>query len=774
MTESGSTLGTLAYMSPEQLRGEELDERSDLFSFGLVLYEMATGRRAFSGATAAVIGAAILHDEPVPPRAVRSDVPEPLERAILKAIEKDRTLRYQHASELRADLLRLKRDTESSRHSVVSGAVAPPARTPRSKTVAAGVVLLAVAALLGGAYSYFHRSASLTDKDTIVLADFKNTTGDDVFDDTLRRGLAVQLEQSPYLSLISDDGIKKTLGLMGRPADTRLTPEIAREVCERTGSAAVLDGSIAPLGTKYVLGLHASNCRSGDALDDEQVQAASKEDVLTSLSDIAKTFRGRVGESLATVDKHSTPLAEATTPSIEALKAFSAAFKISIAQGTAPALPLFKRATELDPQFAFAHAHLGLSYSAMGEAARAAESTARAYELRNRASDPERFFIATMYDRQVTGNLERELETLTLWAETYPRDAVAHGLIAGFASNGTGKYELCLSEASKAAALDPGIIYSYISLAGCNLNLDRIDDAERAWHLAVDRSPANRDVQMLGYHLAFLKGDRERMDRQAEATRKIPGLDDVITHAEALVLARSGRVEAATKMLQRAADIAERAGHHEAAATYVVSGAAWDAFFDMPNAARESAASALRLSKGRDPEYVAGVAFALAGDVGQAQPIAADLEKRYPEDTCVQSNYLPTLRALFSLHAGQPLQALEQLEPARAYESADPAINFLANFGSMYPVYVRGEAYLAAGKNVEAAGEFQKILDHRGLVLADPMGARARLELARAWAAAGDSAKAKAAYEDFLALWKDADAGLAILKQAHTEDAALR
>ena len=775
LTNPGSTVGTVAYMSPEQLRGDAIDARSDLFSFGLVLYEMGTGRPAFGGATGAVIAAAILHQAPSPPRTLRADLPAPLEQVILKAIEKDRGLRYQHAADIRADLQRLKRDSDSASSAVqVPSGPSGPSRVQTRRRLpivaAAAVLLLAVAV---GGYLFFRRPPTLTDKDTIVLADFKNTTGDEVFDETLRRGLAVQLEQSPFLSLISDQRIRRTLGLMGRPLDTRLTPDIAREICERTGSAAVLAGSIAALGTQYVLGLHASNCRTGDVLAEQQAQAARKEDVLNALSQIAKTFRTRVGESLATVEKHSMPLEEATTASLEALKAFSAGWRVTGTEGTIPGLPLYKRATEIDPQFAIAFANLGLAYSSLSEAARSAESTTRAYELRHRASDRERFYITTMYDRQVTGNLERELQTLTLWAQTYPRDPIAHGLLAGFVTAGTGRYELCLAEAPKAMALDPDLIYPYLSLITCNLFLERLDQAERAWQRAATLNSTGREVPALGYHLAFLRGDRAEMDRQAAVLQTRPGGDETIAHMEALVLARAGRLQSAAAMSGRAADLAERAGRREGAATYVAAAAVWNAFFSDLPAARQRAAVALQLSKGRDAEYAAGVALALAGDVTQAQSIAADLEKRYPEDTSVQTSYLPTLRALFSVQAGQPSRAIEQLQAARTYEFANPAINFLGYFGGLYPVYVRGGAYLAAKKGAEAAAEFQKILDHRGLVLADPMAARARVELGRAWTMAGDRAKARAAYEDFLALWKDADPGVPLLAQAKAEYAKL-
>ncbi|HEX7796729.1 MAG TPA: protein kinase [Vicinamibacterales bacterium] len=773
VTEAGSTVGTMAYMSPEQLRGEPLDARTDLFSFGLVLYEMATGRPPFARPTSAVVAAAILHEQPSPPRQLRPELPERLNDIILKAIEKDCALRYQHASEIRSDLQRLKRDSDPARMPIaVTSNVRSTVAWRRKAIVVGAAVILALAG--GVSYVSLHRTPTLTDKDTIVLADFTNHTGDPVFDDTLRQGLAVQLEQSPFLSLVSDQKIQAALRLMGQAADARLTPEIAQGVCARTASAAVLEGSIASLGSQYVIGLRAKSCATGETLDDQQMEAARKEDVLSVLSEMASQFRRRVGESLATVQKHSIPLEEATTSSLDALKAFSAAWKVNSTAGTVASLPLFKRAAEIDPQFAMAFANMGLAYSTVGEGALSAQSTTRAYELRSRASDPERFFITTMYDRQVTGNLERELQTLTLWAQTYPRDTRVHGLISGFATHGTGKYELCLEEAPKAIALDPDTVFPYGNLVTCNLFLERIDDAERAWQRAAARYTTVRDVFVFGYYLAFLKGDRQGMDRQVAVAHTAPGGEEQMTHLEALTFARAGQLELAADSSRRAVDVAERAGHHEIAATYEAAAAAWNAFFGNMAAARQRAAAALRLSTGRDAQYSAALALALAGDLSQSQSLAADLGKRYPEDTSVQFSYLPTLRALVALNDGRPSEAIEQLQKARSYEFADPALSFVYFFGSLYPVYMRGEAYLAAHNGAAAVTEFQKILDHRGLVLSDPMGARARLELARAWVTAGDTAKARAAYADFLGLWKDADPDTPILQQAKAEDARLR
>jgi tetratricopeptide (TPR) repeat protein len=771
LTGPGTTIGTMAYMSPEQLRGDHLDVRTDLFSFGLVLYEMATGRRAFTGATGAVVGAAILHQAPSAPRTIQPDLPERLEQAILKSLEKDRDLRYQHASEIRTDLQRLKRDADSTGGTARAGQAASrvePSRRNLMLPAAAVIVALAVAG-----YIFLPRRTALTDRDTLVLADFTNTTGDAVFDETLRLGMAVQLGQSPFLSLVSDERIRKTLSLMGQPADARLTPELARQVCERTSSEAVLEGSIASLGSQFVVGLRAKNCRTGDVLDEEQVQAARKEDVLSVLSQIATTFRTRVGESLATVEKHATPLAEATTPSLDALKAYSAGVRANLSAGALAALPQVKRAVELDPQFAVAYATMGIMYSTTGESVLSAESTSKAYQLRDRASDRERFFISALYDRQVTGNLDKARGTLELWAQTYPRDVDAATLLSGFSTQGTGRYEQSIATAKKAIAIDPDVIFGHLNLAYSYLYLDRLVEADEAIRRASGRNLESPESVLLRYYVSFLQGDKAGMDREVALASGKPGVEDWVAHSEALVLARSGQLALARATSLRAIDGAARAGERERAAMFKSGVSVWEGFFGNAAAAREDALDALALSKGRDAAFAAAFGLALAGERTQAQTLADDLDKRFAEDTSVRFSYLPALRGLISLGSGDPAHALELLQVAVPYELGMPGIAFNGFFGALYPAYVRGEAYLALGRGADAAGEFQKMLGHRGLVLGDPSGAMARLQLGRAFAMAGDTTRAKASYEALFLLWKNADAAMPMLEQAKAEYAKL-
>jgi DNA-binding winged helix-turn-helix (wHTH) protein/tetratricopeptide (TPR) repeat protein len=627
------------------------------------------------------------------------------------------------------------------------------------------ILLLAVSAFT--LRSFLHRKTVLSEKDTVVLAAFANSTGDPIFDGTLRQGMAVQLEQSPFLSLISDQRIQHTLRLMGRSPDARLTPELAREICERTGSGAVLEGSIASLGNQYVLGLRATNCRTGDILDDEQVQASKKEDVLNALTHIASKFRTHVGESISTIEKHDTPLAEATTPSLEALKAYSAGWKVHYSSGATAALPFFRLATEIDPKFAMAHAELGRIYADLDESDLSAESILRAWQLRDRTSDREKLFITALSEILLTGNIENAQQTCEAWARTYPRDAQPHLMLSGHVNKAPGRYEHAAAEARKSIDLDPDLAIGYYNLAVNHLYLNRLGEAQNTLRRAAGRGLEIDEFVMLEYDLAFLRGDQEGMEREAARARARSGAENWISDREASTLAHSGHLQRARILSHRAVDQAEHAAQRERAGLWEATAAVREAFFGNAAEARTRATAALELSKGREVEYGAAFALARAQDSSRSQTLAADLETRFAEDTSVRSSYLPALRARLALNHGDASKAVAILQAAVPQELGSPF------FGALYPVYVRGEAYLVAHQGTQAAAEFQKILDHRGIVVSDPIGALAHLQLGRALALSGDTIKAKTAYQDFLTLWKDADPNIPILKQAKTEYARL-
>ena len=625
-----------------------------------------------------------------------------------------------------------------------------------------------------GGWLFFSRKAhALTDKDTVVLADFTNTTGDTVFDGTLRQGLSVQLEQSPFLSIISDQQIQQTLQMMDQKPDAKLTPEIARELCQRTGSTAVLDGSIAQIGTQYLLTLKAVNCVSGETLASTEAQAGDKNHVLDALGKTASEMRNNLGESLSTVQKFDTPLEQATTPSLDALKAFSSGRKVLSTTGSAAAIPFFSHAIELDPNFALAYAMLGRMYGDIGESGMAADYTRKAYELRDRTSEPEKYAISASFYMVVTGNMEKAEQACELWIQAYPRAETPHDFLSGIIYPVSGQYEKAVVEATKAIHLNPDFPISYDVLTYSYIALNRLDEAKTTYEQALERKLDHPFIHLALYPIAFLQNDAAGMAQQVARSAGQPGIEDELLALEADTAAYSGRLRGAGEYSRRAMDSAARAQEKEAAAMYSVLSGLREALFGNAEEARRRATVAIVGSAGRDVQYGAALALAFAGDSGRAQTLADDLGKRLPEDTIVQFNYLLTLRAKLAVSRGNASEALESLRAAAPYDLGATTYSSYS-WNSMYPVYVRGEAYLAAHQGSEAAAEFQKILDHRGIVLNEPIGALAHLQIGRAYVMQGDTAKAKAAYQDFLTLWKDADPDVPILKQAKMEYAKLQ
>jgi serine/threonine protein kinase/Tfp pilus assembly protein PilF len=806
LTQLGQMIGTPEYASPEQaeVMTGDVDERSDVYSLGVILYELLIGAVPFDPTRLRQEGLAemlrVVREEEAPPLsrklsamgAATADIasrrqtdPASLRRLVsgdlnwiaMKALEKAREHRYASVAELTTDIERY------VEHRPVLAS--PPSGLYRARKfvrrhrsavlgTAAGFVFIALTGLT--VWSLMHRNTStgpkLTDKDTIVLADFDNKTGDPVFDDTLRQGLSVELRQSPFFSLISDQQIQATLALMGQPKDTRLTPETARQICERTGSTAMLAGSVAALGSRYVVGLRAEICNSGSILDQEQVVSKNREDVLNSLSQIVREFRTRVGESLATVEKHSTPLAEATTPSLEALKAYSTGMKANVFAGSAAAVPFFRRAIEIDPQFAMAYADLGLAYSDIGESVLSAESTTKAWQLRDRVSDREKFFIDFIYEREVTGNLEKAYQTLEIWYQTYPRgeQPSPHDLLGGLSSQGTGRFERAIEISREQIAADPAVVYGYHNLASSLFFLDRFPEAEKTLEQAAERKVEEPYLLVFRYTLAALKDDKEQMDRVVTLAKGKHGAEHWVAHAEALALARSGRLQDSRRSSNRAVNLALQEGQREKAASYRAAQAVLEAVCGNGAETKSNALAALKLSRGRDVQYAAGLALALSRESSRSEALASDLEKRFPEDTFVKFTYAPVLRAVSALQQGKPVNSLDELQISLPYELAANGLNFNHFYlGGLHSAYVRGVALMATHRYAEASAEFQKILDHRGFVGLDPIGALSHLQLGRAYVLAGDRIKAKSAYEDFFSLWKNADPNIPILKSARAE-----
>jgi len=766
LTSPGSTMGTVAYMSPEQARGKELDARSDLFSFGAVLYEMATGVLPFRGESSAVIFKGILDGTPTPAVRLNPDLPLELEHIIDKALEKDRELRYQSAAEMRSDLQRLMRDSESSKVSAVS------ATSRRRWPWIAGAAALIPIAAAGTAYFFLHRHPpKLTEKDTIVLADFTNTTGDKVFDDTLKQALAVDLSQSPFLNILSEEKVHRTLREMTLSESEPLTTNLAREVCQRAGSKAYLAGSIAAIGTQYVVSLEALNCANGEVLTRQQVTAPGKEQVLSALGSAASRLRNEVGESLNSMQNYDVPLEEATTHSLEALKAYSLGVKTGNEKGDAAEIPFIEHAIELDPTFAMAYYELSGLYDNLNQPSLAAFYSKKAFDLRGRVTERERFAVTAFYYENFTGELEKAERVYEMWTKVYSQDPDPL-VVLGSNSMALGQYERAATETRESLRLDPSSAVSLVNLGQIYLALNRFDEARATIEEAQRQKIDHPGLHLNLYALAFFRDDATAMKEQADWAAGKPGAEGEMLSLESDTEAWSGRLGKARELSRRAVESARRADGKEAAALWQSDAAIREALFGNVDAARQNAGGSVTLAPGsEDVESHAALAYALAGDTAHAQLLLDDLEKRFPQDTLEQTVWLPTIRSQLETNRKNVARSIELLQAAKPYELG--TLSGSAYNSCLYPIYVRAQAYLNENRGAAASAEFQKILDHRGLVWNCATGVLADLGIARAYALTGDTTRAKTAYQDFFGLWKNADPDIPILQQAKAEYAKL-
>lgn len=770
LTLRGVIMGSPGYMSPEQARGEPLDARTDLFSLGAVLYEMATGRPPFTGQTTALMLEALLYKQPTPAAESNPSLAPETDRLIAKALEKDRNLRYQTASDLLADLRRLQRDTGArAAPGAARGATAARSpgsgRIPRIAKIAAAAVALIAVTVLGVKLAAPLRAKPLTERDLVLLADVDNATGERVFDGMLKPALAMQLGQSPFLNIVPERRVQETLRLMGRPADQPVTGAIAKEVCEREGVKALLAGSIGKLGSDYVIHLRALNCSTDETLAEEQVQAAGRERVLQALSGATSSLREKLGESLNSIERFDAPLERTTTSSLEAFRAFTLADANRVKGMEREAIPFFEHAIELDPMFAMAYGRLATIYRNFGEIDRAAKYAQRAFDLRDRVSAREKFYIASHYYIAVTGELEKAIDTYKLWKQAYPRElAPSNNLSFLYAT--TGQYDRALAEAHAALTIAPNQFFPYAQLASAHLGLNQFDDAKAILDKALSKKLDDWPIRISLYNIAFVKGDAASMRQHAEWAAGKSGQPRMLA-AQAAAAVSEGKVRQGRDYLQQAVAIAARSKSQEVAASMRALGALQEALVGNATQARQAASAAVASSRSRDVLATAAVAAALAGATDQAALLIDEVERRFPTDTLAR-NFVAIGRGAVEISRGNPAKAIDALRAAAPYElGRTETLPLMA-------IYVRGLAYLRSGEGAEAAVEFRKVIDHRGIAAVSVLNVLARVGLARAARQSGNTAGSREEYDRFLSQWKNADAGVPILEEVRREYAALK